>query len=639
MPPAPGVLRSLLIAAACMAFMLSGCCSKPSATLPADALHRPTGKWSIFSGAADYHWVQAVTTRYLWMGTYAELVRYDAVENKRERFDDRHGLPLSANRIERIRAWDDGSCILLLERASRLLHCSSDARWQRLPDLPGDWRPVDVGFDVDGGMLALARPPEGETGSAIFKLTGRRWQEQRRLALPAYGLVAFKDHWLIKTSFGRRDSGLAAIAKAGNAQPVRVPGILPDENGLGYFRVGGRIYMTATERFGSQAGFPWPRALLCVREITPEGVVTSGDGPQLFDQKKQAFEPFAMALDHSGQLEVKIAGAAPLKLEAREGPVVFPVRDLGGNIWLPDRLFRDGKWEVTTLPTHRELFQSGVVRTDKVWLDEQNQWRRRLPREYAEFRAADASGRRFWALRDTRSATMELLDAQATVLRVLPREPHWSLPFITDAGGNLWLISVTGPLRGADSAIIRISTQGAVKKYAVRSVGDLWLSPTGEIWAASHPENLRLDRATDTWTPADDAALYEAFAFELGGRQWSLIPTGHTVSRTMLMEKVDGRWVEAATYAARSGNRLLLCNGYHGVWEFDAAGRRWVQLSRGLFHVGFDAAGRRILALAASTLVYDGDPFADEAYRHWLPTGEKGPLNLFEASHPLCPKY
>lgn len=571
----------------------------------------PQERWSIFPTGEHYNFIQALTPRYLWMqgGCWCgQVQQYDMQKRKLTAFTDRDGLPLSTHGVERLAARDD-KCLLLLDRQPRLFLWTDGVGWRRLPAVDREGEIQDAALDTDGSAIVLIIN-KAASSCSILKLTGCSWRRVRTDNLPATSaIVPLDDAYIIKIHDGA--DKLVRVSKSVADAPVVLPGTVPDENRLGYLQVGGKTYLSlpgplrsAGQRLGDLRG------MQCLRELTSQGVSERAHQTALYlDLECGQFKPMTVTPLTADKAAGEIGSATRCEFDSRQTPIVFPVRDTNGEIWLPTQTYRDGKW---TPVTAHEVQGVEAAKPDRAFYDDaQGRWRRTVPVSGSAFSVVDTGKKLAWVTEDYSAMTMRLIDfsaAQPRLIREVRREKEWGLPSFQDRQGRWWMWRWN---------VVRLDADWHSKRYPLKKPSAIWLSPTGDIWAADHPHYLKYDPAQDAFVPSTLDLLYEQHAFKIGPYEYSSLPLQHGLSMPSFMQKVGGRW-EALGQCATRRQRLLM-HRKDGVWEYDATGGRCVRLHSGYFHIAFDNKGRRVLANHHTILLYDGDPFEDPGYLLYAP--------------------
>ncbi len=601
--------QHLVIAAIGCLVLLGGCTN----------LRTSQERWSLFPSGARYNFIQSVSPRYLWMrgGLWCgQVQQYDMKERKLTVFTERDGLPLSTNGVERLVASDDGRCLLMLEHEPRLFLWQEGLGWRSLPRVDAKHEVQDIAFDTDGRILVLATDKvesTNPTSCIILRLTAGKWQTTRTTSL--YGvsaIVPFDDAYVLK-SYNRKSnrSKLVHVPKWPHSDPVELPGELPDENRLKYFRLAGKTYMATPfpMEHADLPRFPGVRVMQTLREITPDGVVlTSNDTPQFLDLRSGTFQPMSFSVQPGRKMICEMPSIGRWEVDARDGATLFPIMNVNGDVWMPTGTYRNGQWTPTAGSRH-EVHGIQAAQTEEAYYDaDEGRWRRTVPPEYGSFSIVDPDKKLAWVVSDYKATTMRLMDfsgKKPRVIREVQREADWGLPSFQDSQGRWWMWR---------SNVVRLDPDGQFKRYPLESPTAIWLGPkTGDIWAADFPHYLRYDPRKDEFVPDKQDQLYDAHAFRLGAHEYSLLPLKHGLGTWSFMRKIDGKWVPAGD-ASRAGDRLLI-NDSNGVWELDTHKARWVRLHSTMgFRVAFDSQGRRILANHHGILLYDGDPFEDPGY-------------------------
>lgn len=397
-------------------------------------------RWSLFPSGAHYNNVQSLNARYLWMqgGLWCgQIQQYDMLERRMTVFTDRDGLPLSTRGVQRLIAADDERCLLVLEHESQPFLWTPDLGWRSLPSLDDQYELKDVAFDTDGGIIVLATDKvrlQQQTTCTIFGLVAGGWHPLGTAPLArASVIIPFDDAYVIKAYDGH--SRLYRVDKSFNQPSVVIADTLPDENRLKYFRLTGKTFMATPFPMQHPAlpAFPGVRVMQTLREITPDGLVeTEMPTTQYLDLQTGTFKPMSLTVLPDQKVSCSIEAVASWETDVTAGAMLFPVRDINGDIWLPDRTFSKGRWVKPAGAVH-EVHGTEAAAVDRAYYDsDQHRWRKVIPPgRWEHFRVVDARRKLAWGTTDPHAPTMQLIrfdKGTAVVIREVPREEHWGLP-------------------------------------------------------------------------------------------------------------------------------------------------------------------------------------------------------------------
>ena len=625
--------------ASLLLLLILACCQlQPQSTPPTPP---PASGWTLYpSASASFTPLRALDDRYLWMasGWGGSILQYDIQSDRLTTFTDVDGLPLSRRNIISLRTSGDGRCILGVEWDRAVFVWSPQKSWRRLP-LPANGLDVaDVGFDSGDNPLVLFRPANNSRTCTFFTWINHEWTKKFKTPIPgASDFIPVAGGFLVRGY--DKSTAFYWVSSSDPAAPRRLPGLVPDLNRVEYVRLGDRVFLLAPERVKDPAApaFPYVRAITTLREVVPGGLtLTPQSAPQYLDLPSRSFRPFALAFT-PGQRAVCTFDPST----AWEGSIdnayhLVPVRDLHGNLWCAGQRFAQGQWQSPSGTRHDALGLRVIDQTQFHFDAAADAFKRNVPQSYGEhFSAWDAPHRTAWVGKTFDSPVIDFIDFSSSpprILRTVRRPPGCGWPQILDARGNWWCFPA-----------VRLSPDGNFRSYPVETQ-HLWMNPkSGDIWARSHPGDLKFDPATDAFVPTP-AIPWDDLSFRIGRYQLARRPRSD--GNESLMIKTPDRWQTwdlptsdhfgvRSTEDGRLNDRLLVST-VHGVWEYNGHTDRWVRLySWGARHVAFDTAGRRLIAGGPSVLAYTGDPFLD-SHATITPELETSP-SLFELTYPDCP--